>query len=137
MLTSAMSPFTVILPASFLQEMSETSQALMAASFPFGEAKPLQPNLLRAVRLDTAFVLIQLVLVLPVVALVDRDLMVSQTGNPADDLVVGAPRLAVRNEVMDGNPAGGELDPSATIDQRDLFLHGVPSARAFATRIHS
>jgi hypothetical protein len=47
----------------------------MAASFPFGKTKPLQPNLFRAVRLDTAFVLIKLVLVLPVVALDDRDLL--------------------------------------------------------------
>jgi hypothetical protein len=38
---------------------------------------------------------------------------------------------------MNCNPAGGELDPSATINQSDLFLHRVPSARAFGTRIYS
>ena len=47
----------------------------MAASFPLGETKPLQPNLFRSVRLDTTFVVIQLVLVLPVVALDNRDLL--------------------------------------------------------------
>src|SRR5262245_17846729 len=103
----------------------------MAASFLFRETKPLQPHLFCAVRLDTTFVLIKLVLVLPVVALDDLDLLVTQTGDPADDLVVGAPRLEVRNQVMNCNPAGGELEPSATINQSDLFLHRVPSARAF------
>src|SRR5689334_17530444 len=109
----------------------------MAASFPLGDTKPLQPEWFRAVRLDTTFVVIQPVLVLSVVALDDRDLLVSQTGNPADDLIVGAPRLEVRNQVMNRNPAGGELEPSATINQSDLFLHRVPSARACGMRIHS
>jgi hypothetical protein len=124
-LASATSPFTVVLPASLLQELSETSQALVAASFPLGETKPLQPNLFRAVSSDTAFVLIQFVLVLPVVALDDRDLLVGQTREPASDLIVGAPVLEVRNEVVDSNPAGGELEPSATIAQSDLLLHRV------------
>jgi hypothetical protein len=109
----------------------------MAASVPLGEANPLQPDLFRAVRLDATFVLIQLVLVLPIVALDDRDLFVSQTGDPADDLVVGAPRLEVRNQVMNGDPAGRELDPSATINQSDLFLHKVPSARASDASVYS
>jgi hypothetical protein len=124
-LVAATSPFTVVLPASSLQELSETGPALMAASFPLGEPKPLQPNLCRAVRLDTAFILIQLVLVLPVIALDDRDLLVSQTGNPADDPVVRAPVLKVWNQVVNRNPAGGELEPSAPIDQNDLVLHTV------------
>src|SRR5262245_23659402 len=105
----------------------------MAASVPFGEAMPLQPDLFPSVRLDATFVLIQLVLVLPVVTLDDRDLLVSQTGDPADDLVEGAPRLQIRNQVMNGDPAGGELEPSATIDQSDLFLHG-SSLRACVRR---
>src|SRR5208282_3479480 len=76
-LASATSPFTVVLPASLLQELSETSQALVAASFPLGETKPLQPNPFRAVRPETAFVLIKFVLVLPVIALDDPDLLVT------------------------------------------------------------
>src|SRR5437870_3636388 len=98
----------------------------MAASFRLGETKPLQPNLFRAVRLDTAFVLIKFVLVLPVVALDDPDLLVSQTRDPADDLVVGTPFLEVRNQVMNRDSAGGELEPSTTIDESDLFLHTGP-----------
>src|SRR5947209_3848597 len=109
----------------------------MAASFRLGEPKPLQPNLFRAVRLDTAFVLIKFALVLPVVALNDPDLLVSQTWDPADDLVVGTPFLEVRNQVMNRDPAGGELEPSATIDESDLFLHTAPSSRASSTRTHS
>ncbi len=68
----------------------------MTASFPLREPKPLQPDLFRAVDPDTPFVLIKLVLVLPVVALGDPDLLVSQTGDPADNLVVGASVLKVR-----------------------------------------
>jgi hypothetical protein len=70
-----MSPFTVVLPASLLQELSQTSQALMAVSFRLGVTEPLQPNLFRSVRLDTTLVFIKVVLVLPVVALDDRDLL--------------------------------------------------------------
>ena len=55
----------------------------MTASFRLGETKPLQPNLFRAVRLDMAFVPIKFVLVLPVLALDDPDLLVSQTRDPA------------------------------------------------------
>ncbi len=98
----------------------------MAASFPLGEPKPLQPNLFRAVGPDTPFILIKLVLVLPVVALDDPDLLVSQTGDPADNLVVGAPVLKVRNQVVNRDPACGELEPSSTIDKSDYFLHTLP-----------
>jgi hypothetical protein len=126
MLASATSHFTVVLPASLPQDLSELSQALLAASFPFWEPKPLRPNLFRAVGSDTAFVLVKLVLVFPVIALDDLDLLVSQTGEPADDLVVGAPLLEIRNQIVDRNPAGGELEPSATIDKCDLFLHAIP-----------
>ena len=101
----------------------------MTASFPLWETTPLQPNLLRPVRLDATFVLIKLVLVLPVVVLDDRDLVVSQAGDPVDDFVVGAPALKVRDQVVNRNPAGGELKPSAAIDQRDLFLHKIPPPR--------
>ena len=70
-LASATSPFTVVLPASLPQELSETSQALVAASFRLWETKPLRPNLLRAVNSDAALILVELMLVLPVVALDD------------------------------------------------------------------
>jgi hypothetical protein len=86
---------------------------------------PLRPNLFRAKGLDAALVLVKLVLVLPVVPLDDRDLLVSQTGEPAEDLVVGAPGLEVRNQVVNRDPAGGELEASATIDKRDLLLHDI------------
>jgi hypothetical protein len=102
-----------------------------------GETKPLEPILFRAERLEEAFVLVKLVLELPVVALDDGDLFVSQTGNPSDDLVVGAPALEVRNQVVNCNPAGGELEASATIDESDLLLHRVPSARALGTSIYA
>jgi hypothetical protein len=92
-----MSPFTVGLLASLLQELSETSQALRAASFRLWETKPLRPNLLRAVSSDAALIHVELVLVLPVVALDDPDLLVTQTRDPADDLILGAPVLEVRN----------------------------------------
>jgi hypothetical protein len=95
------------------------------ASFRLWETKPLRPNLLRAVSLDAALILVELILVLPVVALDDPNLLVSQTRDPADDLVVGAPVLEVRNQVVNRNAAGGELEPSATIDESDLFLHTV------------
>jgi len=98
----------------------------MAASLPLWETKPLQPNLFRAVGSDAALVLVKLVLVLPVVALNDPDFLVSQTGEPADHLIVGAPVLEVRNQVVDRNPAGGELEPSATIDKSDLIFHTIP-----------
>ena len=102
-----------------------TESALLAASFPLWETKTLQPNLFREIGLDAALVLVKLVLVLPVVALDDPDLLVSQTGDPADDLVVGAAVLEVRNQVVNRDPAVGELEPSATIDKRDLFLHTI------------
>jgi hypothetical protein len=92
------------------------------ASFRFWETKPLRPNLLRTVSLDAALILIELILVLPVEALDDPNLLVGQTRDPTDDLVVGAPSLKVRNLVVNRNPAGGELDPSAMIDESDLFL---------------
>jgi len=97
----------------------------MVASVPLGEAKPLQPNLFRAIGADAAFVLVKLVLVLLVIALDDRDLVVGQSGEPADDLVVGAPFLDVRHQVVHGDPAGGELKSSATIGERDLFLDAI------------
>jgi hypothetical protein len=75
---------------------------------------------------DTVLVVVQLVLMLPVVALDDPDLLVSQTGEPADDLLVGATFLEVGNQVVNRDPAGGELEPSATIDQCDVFVHPVP-----------
>jgi len=78
--------------------------------------KPLRANLLRAVGPDATLVLVEFILVLAVVTLDDRDLLVSQTGEPVDDLVVGAPVLEVRDQVVDGDPAGRELEPSATID---------------------
>src|SRR5208337_2066141 len=101
----------------------------MAVAFRLGETKPLRPNLLRAVSSDTALILVELVPVLPVVALDDRDLLVGQTRKPADDLIVGAPVLEVRHQGVDCNPAVRELEPSPTIDQSELFLHSV-SARA-------
>jgi hypothetical protein len=70
----------------------------MATSFAIGETKLLRPNLFRAIGSDAALVLVKLVPVLPVVELDDRDLLVSQTGEPADDLVVGAPVLEVSFE---------------------------------------
>jgi hypothetical protein len=91
------------------------------ASFRLWETKPLRPNLLRTVSLDAALILVELILVLPVVALNDPNLLVGQTRDPAYDLVVGAPVLEVRNQVVNRNPAGGELEPSATIDERDLL----------------
>jgi hypothetical protein len=68
------------------------------------------------VRLDTALVLIKFVLVLPVVARDDADFIATQTRDPADDLIVGAPVLEVWNQVVNRNPAAGELEPSATVD---------------------
>ena len=115
----------MVLLASLPQELSELSQALMAASFPLWETKPLQPNLFGAIGSNAALVLVKLVLVLPVVSLDDLDLLVGQTGEPADDLVVGAPVLEVRDQVVNRDPAGGELEPSATIYKCDLFLHAV------------
>src|SRR5262249_19838636 len=106
-------------------------------SFRLWETEPLRPNLLRAVSSDAALIVVELVLVLPVVALDDPDLLVTQTRDPANDLIFGAPVLEVRNQVVNRNPAGGELNPSATINQSDLFLHRVSSARAFGTRFHS
>jgi hypothetical protein len=103
----------------------------MAASFPLWETEPLQPNLFRAVGPDTAFVLVKLVCVLPVLALDDPDLLVSQNGEPADDLVVGAPVLEVPNKVVNRDPTGGELEPSATIDKSDLFLQTIPPPRVY------
>src|SRR5208337_3020871 len=108
----------------------------MAASFPLWETKPLQPNLFGAICSDAALVLVKLVLVLPVVSLDDLDLLVGQTGEPADDLVVGAPVLEVRNQVVNRDPVGGELEPSATIDKCDLFLHTIP-LRACIQHAHS
>jgi hypothetical protein len=75
---------------------------------------------------DAALVLVKFVLVLPVVVLDDPDLLVSQTGEPAHDLLVGATLLEVRNQVVNRDPAGRELEPSATINKCDLFLHPVP-----------
>jgi len=84
----------------------------MAASFPLWETKPLRPNLFRVVGPDTAVVLVKLVLVLKVVALADPDLLVSQTGDPADDLVVGAPLLGG----VPGRVAPGDCSPGAPTD---------------------
>ena len=99
------------------------------------EAKPrLAKDFRRAIEAvssDAALILVELILVLPIVALHDPNLLVSQTRDPADDLVVGAPVLEVRNQVVNRNPAGGELEPSATIDESDLFLHMVSLPRAF------
>ena len=97
----------------------------MAASFRLWETKPLRPNLLRTVSSDAALILVELILVLPAVALDDPNLLVSQTRDPADDLVVGEPVLEVRNQVVNRNPADGELEPSATIDQSNLVLYAV------------
>jgi hypothetical protein len=58
---------------------------------------PLRANLFRAVGSNAAFVLVEFILVLAVVTLDDRDLLVGQAGEPADDLVVGAPVLEVRD----------------------------------------
>jgi hypothetical protein len=60
----------------------------MAASFPLWETKLLQSNLFRAISFYGALVLVKLVPVLPVVALDDRDLVVSQTGEPSDYIVI-------------------------------------------------
>jgi hypothetical protein len=107
----------------------------MVVSFPLGETNPLGLNPLRAVSLDTALILVELVPVLLVVLLDDRDFLVGQTRKPADDLIVGAPVLEIGNQVVHCNPTGRELEPSATIDQSDLFLHSVSlhahSARGF------
>jgi hypothetical protein len=78
----------------------------MAASFLLGESKPLRLNLPRAVRFDKALILVELVPVLPVVALDERYLLVGQTWKPADDLIIRAPVLEVWNQVVDCNPAG-------------------------------
>jgi hypothetical protein len=112
------------------------SQALVAVSSQRGESNPLQQNLFRAVGLDTALILVELVVVLAVVVLDDRDLVVSQTWKPADDLIVGAPVQEVRDQVVDGNPARRELDPSATIHGSNLFLHTI-SVRAFFAQENS
>jgi hypothetical protein len=61
---------------------------LVATSFPLGETKPLQSNLFGAMGSNATFVVVKLVLVLPVVALDDRDLVIGQSGKPAHDLVV-------------------------------------------------
>jgi hypothetical protein len=97
----------------------------LPASFPLWEPEALQPNPFRAIGLDAALVRVKLVLVLPVVALDDPHLLASQTGDPADDLVVGAAVLEVRNQVVNRNPAVGKLEASATIDKHDLFLHTI------------
>jgi hypothetical protein len=126
MFASAMSPLTVVLPASLLQELCQASQAFVVALFPLGDPKALQPDLLRSVRLDAALVLIKLALVLLIVALDDRDLFVSQARNPADDLVVGAPALKIRDQIMNRDPVPRKLKSSATIEQSDLVLHTIP-----------
>jgi hypothetical protein len=64
--------------------------------------------------LHAALILIELGFVLPVIAPVDPDLLTSQAGDAAEDLVVGASFLKVGNQVLDRDPAGGELEPSAT-----------------------
>jgi hypothetical protein len=97
----------------------------MAGSFRLWETKSLHPNLFRAIGLDTMFVLVKLVLVLPVVARQDRDLLVRQTGDPADDFVVGGPVLEIRNQVVNRNPAAGQLKPTSTINKTDVFLHTI------------
>ncbi len=98
----------------------------MAASFPPRDTKTLQADLFRAVGPDAALVIVEFVLVLPVVAFDDRDRLVSQTWEPADDLIVRAAVLKVRDQVMNRNPAGGELKPPATIDKSNLFHNKKP-----------
>ena len=89
----------------------------------------MQSNLFQAVGSDAALVVIELVLVLVVVALDDLDLIATETGEPADDLIVRAPFLEVRNQVVDRDPAGGKLKPSATINKTDFLLHSNPPVR--------
>jgi hypothetical protein len=83
----------------------------MAASFPLGESKPLRPDLPRAVSTDPALILVEVVPVLSVIALHNRDLLVGQTRQPADDLMVGAPVLEIWDQVVDCN-ATGRFDTS-------------------------
>jgi len=109
----------------------------MTASFSLRETKPLQTDLFRAVGQDAALVIVEFVLVLPVVAFDDRDLLVSQTWEPAEDLIVRASVLKVRDQVMNRDPAGGELKPSATIDKSNLFHNKSPSTNAVSALVHS
>jgi hypothetical protein len=111
-LASATSPFTGLLRASLAEELSSLSQAFLAASFQLGVTKPLRPNLFRAVRSDAAFVLVEFVLMLPIVAFNDRYFLLSQSGEPADDLVVGATSLEVRNQVVNRNLTRGKARSS-------------------------
>ena len=93
------------------------SQALMAASFPLRKTKLLQSNLFRARGLHAPLVLVKLVLVLPVEALDDLDLLVSQILRIEwVTACLGAAVLEVRNQVVNRDPAVGELEPSAPID---------------------
>jgi hypothetical protein len=56
-------------------------------------------------RPDTPLVLVKLFLVVPIVPLDGLDFRKIQTGEPADNLIVRAPRLKVRNQVVNGDPA--------------------------------
>jgi len=106
-----------------MKELSQMGQALLASSLPRWKPKPLCPNLFGAMGSDAAFVLVKLGLMLAIVAVDDPDLLVGQAREPADDLVVGAAFLEVGDEIVDRDPAGGELEPATTIDQCDVFLH--------------
>jgi hypothetical protein len=108
-LASATNPFIAGLPASLEQDFLWLSQALMAGCLSFWNTKPLQPNLLSSMSSVASLVVIKLVLVFLIAALDDLNLIVRQTREPANDLVVGATVLKLRNQVRNGNPAGREL----------------------------
>jgi hypothetical protein len=65
---------------------------------------------------NTPLVFVELILVFKVVTLDHGDLFVTQTRQPADDLIVRAPVLKIWYQVVDRDPAGRELKPPTTID---------------------
>jgi hypothetical protein len=104
------------------------SQALLCVPGTFRETSLLQLNLLRAMGLDSALVFVELILMLPVVLLDDPDLLLGQTWDPSDDFIGRVILLEVWYQIVNCNPAGRELQASATVHKSDLVLHTTSSS---------
>jgi hypothetical protein len=117
MLASARRRCTVFLLAA----LPQPGETFFRRPFRLGKTKSLLPNALLGPIADTAVLLIQLTLVFSIIALDDGYLLRREDGNPAHDLLEGFPALKVGDEILHGNAAGGELEPTAAIDNRNGF----------------
>src|SRR5213592_1947121 len=124
MLASARRSITIALGLSLLGKLlTQPGEFFSAAPSDFRDA--CRDRALSVALADPPILFHDGLAILANVLLHSLDFLNAQYRHDLHNLVVGAVSFEVRDEVLDGNPAGGELRPPAAIDNLDVRVHDV------------